>query len=469
VSFLERGRLRALTALAVVAAAGRARASTEAPLAPPVPARAMALDEALAYARAHQPSLQSALARVAAAAADRRIPRAQWLPGFGATLQAFEGTTNNSTASYVGAPRVDLPRIGGTPVKATGSFEPSTSTLGAIGGGQEVFDFGRIAAQSAVFDVAYEAEQQGAHAERLRIDLVVKDAYFGVHGARAVLRAAEDAYTRARLHREMAAAAVKTGLHAPIELTRADADLTRFDVGRIRAAGGLETAQAVFAAAVGVDDPTLDAAGQPPAAAATPAQGEALRLAQRRDPVLLQAQARVRGAEALARAIGAEMRPDLALTATFSGRGSDATPSSGPLSPDHGPAPVIANWDVGLVLRWPFYDPVVAARKKAAAARIYVARADVSVLAQQETAAVQQAYVALRVAQAAVVGLERAVGAALANYAQAEARFKAGLGTSVELADAEAVRTDAEIQLAVGRFDALHARAVLARLLAEDA
>src|SRR5262249_32949733 len=190
VSFLERGGLRVLSALAVAAAAGRARASTEAPLAPPVPARAMALDEALAYARAHQPSLQSALARVAAAAADRRIPRAQWLPGVGATLQAFEGTTNNSTASYLGAPRVDLPRIGGTPVKSTGSFEPSTSTLGAIGGGQEVFDFGRIAAQSAVVDVAFEAEQQGAHAERLRIDLVVKDAYFGVHGARAVLRAA---------------------------------------------------------------------------------------------------------------------------------------------------------------------------------------------------------------------------------------------------------------------------------------
>jgi len=59
------------------------------------------------------------------------------------------------------------------------------------------------------------------------------------------------------------------------------------------------------------------------------------------------------------------------------------------------------------------------------------------------------------------------VDAAHANYAQAEARFKAGLGTSLELADAEAVRTDAEIQLAIGRFEALRARAVLGRLTAE--
>src|SRR6185369_3692128 len=75
--------------------------------------RAMTLDEALRYARVHQPSLQSALARVAAAAADTRITRAQWLPTFGATAQAFAGTTNNSTASYVGVREVAIPRIGG--------------------------------------------------------------------------------------------------------------------------------------------------------------------------------------------------------------------------------------------------------------------------------------------------------------------------------------------------------------------
>jgi outer membrane protein TolC len=429
----------------------------------------MTLDEALAYARAHQPSLRSALARVAAAAADSRIPRAQWLPGFGATLQAFEGTANNSTASYVGVPDVDLPRIGGTAVRSTATFRPSTSTLGAIGAGQEVFDFGRIAAEAAVADVAYEGARHHASAERLRIELMVKDAYFGVHGARAVLRAAEDAYARAKLHRDMAAAEVKTGLYAPIELTRAVADLTRFDVGRIRAAGGLETAQAAFAGAVGVDEPMLDAAGDPPAAGPVPPFDQGLKAARARDPLLEEARARVRGAEALTRAIAAELRPDLSLSATFSGRAGTATPNGGPLSPDYGPLPSVPNWDVGLVLRWPFYDPVVTARRDAAATRTLVAKADASVLAQQEIAALQRGYVAVHLAQAALTGLERAVEAAHANYAQAEARFKAGLGTSLELADAEAVRTEVEIQLAVGRYEVLRARAVLARLLAEGA
>ena len=80
----------------------------------------------------------------------------------------------------------------------------------------------------------------------------------------------------------------------------------------------------------------------------------------------------------------------------------------------------------------------------------------------------QQAYVTLEENQTALISLGRAFEAARANYAQAEARFKAGLGTSLELADAENVRTDAEIQLAVGQFEARRARAVLSRLLGED-
>ena len=315
----------------------------------PVPRRAMTLDQALLYAREHQPSLQSALARVSAAAADTRIARAQWLPTFGATAQALEGTTNNSTASYIGVREVAIPRIGGTPVHSTGSFTPSTSTLVAVGAGQEIFDFGRIAAQAAVADVAYEGERYRASAERLRVELLVKDAYFAVHAARAVLRAAEDAYTRARLHRDMAAAAVKSGLHAPIELTRAEADLTRFEVGRIRASGGLDTARVVFAAAVGIDDRTLDVAGDPPPVRAAPALDDGLKLAFDRDPTLQEARARLRGTEAVTRAIAAELRPDLLLSATVSERGGAADPSTGPLSPDYGPLPVVPNWDVGLV------------------------------------------------------------------------------------------------------------------------
>jgi len=430
--------------------------------------RAMTLPEALAHARAHHPALRSALSRLGAAAADARIPRAQWLPAVGATAQVFEATANNTTASYAGVRGVDIPRIGGTRVAPTGDWSPDLSTLAAVGATQEIFDFGRIAAQAAAADLAVQAEGQRSDAERLRVNLLVKEAYYAVLGARAVERAADDARRRAEAHREMAAAEVRSGLHPPIELTRADADVARFEVGTIRARGSLRSAQAVFAAAVGVDDPLLDAGGEAGALAPLPTLAQMTDLAASRDPVLREARVRVDAADALSRAIAAETRPNLALTATFSERGGAATPSSGSIPSAGAALPTIPNWDLGLVLRWQIFDAVVAARARAASARADVARADLSVLRQQQAAGLQQSYVALEIALAGLASLERAVEASHANYAQAEARFKAGLGTSLELADAEGVRTDAEIQLAVGQFEAHRSRAVLARLIGED-
>ncbi|HVV52019.1 MAG TPA: hypothetical protein VHO06_20290, partial [Polyangia bacterium] len=62
-----------------------------------VPARARAeqairtvtLPEALAYARAHQPAVRAALARIAAQRADAAVPRAGWYPYAGLTGQLF--------------------------------------------------------------------------------------------------------------------------------------------------------------------------------------------------------------------------------------------------------------------------------------------------------------------------------------------------------------------------------------------
>jgi outer membrane protein TolC len=98
---------------------------------------------------------------------------------------------------------------------------------------------------------------------------------------------------------------------------------------------------------------------------------------------------------------------------------------------------------------------------------LQVRRAEVDQVRLAETAAVREAYVAVDVARTALSGLRHAVDAARANYEQADARFRAGLGTSVELADAESVRTDAEVQLALGEFELARARAAFGRAIAE--
>ncbi len=434
----------------------------------PAAPRAMSLEEALVFARAHQPEIRAALARVAAEQSSAGIPRAQWLPVVGVTAQLFGATANNTTGTFVTPGFMDLPRIGGTRSVSSGTWQPYASTIAAGGINQELFDFGRIAAQAAAADARVDVERQRARGAFLEVTFDVQEAFFAVLASKAVVKASEDAYERSRVHRDLAKAGVDAGLRSPIEATRAEADLTRFDIGRIRARGGLETARAVFASTVGVTDAALDAGGVPQDAPDLPALEKAIQQASARDPRMLEALGRLRAEELRTRAIGAELRPDVALTGTISGRAGGAQPSGNGQSADaNGWLPNVPNWDVGIVFTWPLFDGVINARKDASRSLQDVHRQEIDVVRTQQIAVIRQGYVAVTVARTALPGFQRAVEAARANYAQADARFRAGLGTSVELADAEAIRTDAEIQVALGQFQLARARAEFGRAISE--
>jgi outer membrane protein len=469
--------IAALVCSAVVASATDARAQPHpSPVAMPsadqggaAAPRSMSLDEALAFARAHQPEIRAALARVSAEQSAAGIPRGQWLPLVGVTAQLFGATANNTTGTFVTPGFMDLPRIGGTRAVSSGTWQPYASTIAAAGINQEIFDFGKIAAQAAAADARVDVERQRARGTSLEVTFDVQEAFFAVLASKAVVKASEDAYERSRVHRDLAKAGVDAGLRSPIEATRAEADLTRFDIGRIRARGGLETARAVFASTVGVTDPALDAGGEVPQNAPdVPVLEEAIAKASARDPRLLAALARLRAEELRTRAIGAELRPAVSLTGTISGRAGGATASGNGQSADaNGWLPNVPNWDVGVVFTWPLFDGVIDARKNASHALEEVRRQEIDVVRTQQIAVMRQAYVTVTVARTALPGFQRAVEAARANYAQADARFRSGLGTSVELADAEAIRTDAEIQVALGQFQLARARAELGRAISE--
>ena len=437
------------------------------PAMPSRPERGMTLRQALEYARAHQPSILAARARLAAAEEDTRVPRALYLPRLAVTAQAYEGSTNNTTALFLGSPGVDLPRIGATTSNTT-SWNPQPSTLAAIGVRQEVLDFGRIGALQALTDAQEQAERGRSDLARLDLDLAVESAYFGVQGAKRVRDAAEAAFQRAQTNRDTAAAGVRAGLRPPIDLTRADADLSRFDVARLDARANVVAAQAAFAAVVGVTDRTLDAAGEvdesPPAPSLDQAIGDALT----RDPLVRERTAALDAQRASTRVIQSELRPDISLTSTLSGRAGGASPTSGAVPDGSGWLPDVPNWDVGLVFSWPLFDGGVLARASASRAREVARQLEIDEVKQVLGARVQQVYVELDAARLAIPALQQALESARANYAQAQARFRTGLATALELADAQALLAQAEVNSAVGRFRLATARARLGRVIAEN-
>ena len=427
--------------------------------------KTVTLGQALAYAREHQPALRAAHAQVRARSEATQVTKNQWLPMFGATAQVFVGTTNNTSAMSVGSPVVALPRIGNTPATTSSDFSAAASTLAGVGLNQEVFDFGRIAAETAHADLQVEVAKWSMAASRLDVQFNVETAYFAVLAAKSVYVASQQAYQRARAHRDVAKASVEAGLRSPVDLARTDALLGQFDVGRIRAQGHVKIAQSVLAAAMGAPNEPVDTAEATPKLADMPALATAMQILSTGNPIIGGALARLEAQKEQTRAIGAQMRPNLSFNAALSGRAGGA---GGARPQGDGWIPNVANWDIGIVLQWSIFDGVILAREHTSGAQVLVRKEEADAANQSQVAALQQGYIAVEIARAALPALEVSVKAARDNYAQSNAQFEAGIGNSVELADAENIRVEAEIKLALAEFEAVRARAMFGRIIAEE-
>ena len=387
----------------------------------------MTLSAALDYALKNQPAVKAALARVSARQADVGIPRGRWLPSVGLTAQVLVGTANNTTASYLGAPFVPTPRVGGTTSvdSAGATWSPEPSTFAGLGLTQEIFDFGRITAEVAAADSLLTAEQRSAEAQTLDIRLGVEEAYFAVYSAKAVVVATDEGYDRARLNFELAKAGVASGLRPPIDQTRIQAELARFDILRIRNRGTVRIAQTLFAAAVGSPDPVLDIADQAPTPSELPALEAAVQHALQKEPQLQAALARIKAQEDQTRAAYAQLRPELLFAGTLNSRAGGSQPSgSAPIPSGGGWLPSVPNWQLALVLTWPIFDGTLWARGHSSEQLEVVRREEAALVRQQVVAQVDNAYVSVVVAREALPRIQAAVDAARANYAQAEARFR---------------------------------------------
>ena len=428
----------------------------------------VSLQQAITYARAHQPSIAAARARIEVARANAQVPRAAWSPRVTGAVEALIGTSNNTTASYATVGIIDVARVGGTPANAPSTWRPEPSTFAGVAVHQELYDFGRIDAQADALDAFARSAEEVAKVAQLDLDLLVEESFYAVLGARAVLLASEAAVTRARAHHDFAQARVNAKLLPPIEVTRSDADLARFEVERVRATGELAIAQAVLAAAIGSDAPALDAGSDDVTFGAPPPAVNGIRDAGERAPELRSARDLLFAQQKITQSIRDELRPDLSLSAELTGRAGGAAVATNPTPSGGGWVPDVPNWDALVVLNWPIFDRTVTARAKTSERAEVVRAAEIAEVSEQLRTLAQRSYVELDLAAAALPALQRSLDAARANHDQAEARFNGGLATAIELSDAEALLTDAQIGLAIGQFHLSRARARLARVLAES-
>ncbi len=429
--------------------------------------RALTLPEALELAHTSQPALAAARERLSASRFEVVATQRAWLPTVGVGAGLVAGTANNSTAVVLSTGSLDLPRIGGTKTLADPSWTTTASSLLGVTVRQELYDFGRLSLQTAAARAGADVEQARAAAIGAEVDAQVSEAFVAVQSAHAVQSAIAAALARARLNRDFAVRAVAAGLKAPVELTRAQAELARAEVASVRADESLQLSRSALASAMGVREAEVDVVGALDDPEAPPDRETLERDVLDREPTLRALRSQAQVAAAQVELASAQLRPNLALSATLSGRAGGTPPSSGSPSFGAGLLPVVPNYDVGAVLSWPVLDLPQRSRVEAQRARALAAVQDVAALEQRLTHLVDQVWTRLQQAKSAQTALEAALQASNANLEQAQARFELGLGTSVELADAQNLKTDAEVQVVLGRAAARAARIALDRLTQE--
>lgn len=443
-------------------------------LALPSPARAqpapgalpaMTLTEALAYAGTHQPEIKQALAELTAREKEAQIPRFAWLPRASAQAQWLIGTANNTTTNFDNVRGVDIPRVSSTPVTPNTNWTPVPSAIAALNVQQQLYDFGRTAAQSALADAFTEVARARTATVQLDIALRVEETFNAVLAAKHILSASQEAYKRAETHFRLAETGVRSGMRPPIERTRAQAELAQAEVQRTRAEAGLTSARAALAAVIGSPALEVDAAEMQPGARPFPGLDEALKIADEHSPEVIAALARLRAEESTTAALTRELLPNLSFSGTLWGSAGGTPVETSALPYGNGWLPSVGNYGLALILEWRLLDPVLLARRSASRAREQVARAAIAVTRREVILQVQRAYLDLLAAQKTLPGLLAAVVASKANLDQAEARFRAGLGNIVELTEAEALLINSQLEQAVGQFNVARAAARLARAL----
>ncbi len=448
-----------LVATAVAAVPIRSAAQTPASQEPP---RTLTLDQAMQYAIDHYPTVRAALEQVNASTANVDVARSTYLPRLDSLWQTNRATANNIFGQLL--PQSVIPSMSGPVLPSASSDSVWGSAFGALLS-WEPFDFGLRHAGVAGAEAAVARARAGETLTRLDVAHAVGAAYLDVLAAQRAVTAAQADVDRRDVLRRMVQTLVDNQLRPGAEASRADAERAAAQTRLIRAQQRVAIAQAVLMRVLGVGAGQVNVAGdalmaKPPGGDVTPAAASAHPLAQAHQAAVDQSRAQE---DVLARTDD----PRVYLQSSFFARGSGANPTGVFGDGADGLGLDRANWAAGVQVVFPnvFDFSTLRARKAAASAstRSESALYDEALLAvtsEQQTAAAL-----LQAARAVAANTPIELTAARQSESQARARYNAGLTNIIEVADAQSLLAQAEVQDQLARVDVW--RALLASAAAQ--
>lgn len=322
-----------------------------------------------------------------------------------------------------------------------------------------IYDFGQTHANVRAAEANAEASAASISTNNLDIRSDVEQAYLESVARGKLITVAQATVKSEAGHLDQAKRFVAAQAHDPIEVSQAQARLANAQSALSQAQSNEAVALANLRAAIGWLDPTRAPAVDPnwpvPADQEPPALPELVKQARAQRPEIVAADKQIEASEASLDAAHYERRPVLSATAS-----AQWSPHTDNWSPD-------PTWAAGLTLSWAFFDGFRSrADVRVANANLQSAQASRDALLVSLTSALEAARAQIVANQANVQASTEAVTAAQAELKLAEARYANGLGSQIELADAQTAVTTAEGNLVQAQWQLATAWAGLERAIA---
>jgi outer membrane protein len=410
-----------------------------------VPAN-LSLETALRIARRNQPLLRQAHANTDAAEARVTEARAGLLPQVSASASYSRATSNfapppsTSTTNPVGKSSLDSVNYYRSGVTAS----------------QLLWDFGRTVRQKDSAQAAADAQQRTELATALTADLTLRNAFFTATAARSAVDVARETLANQNKHLEQIQAFVDLGRSPPIDLLQARVDQANAEVQLINSQNDYASARAVLNQAMGLEwginfdvEQTVSA----------PVPGESSPLEALVDeavstrPEIAALRDQWRSQDLANQATWARYLPSLqaAAGATYAGQFLDK---------------LVWNLSGGVNLSWAIIEGgAVRGAMREGEANLAAIQAQIDGLRLQVRVEVEQARLAVAAAKAALTAADRSLTNARERLGLAEVRYRTGVGSGIELGDAQLAATNAAFQKLQAQLRLDTARAQLTKAL----
>ena len=408
----------------------------------------LTIREAVQIASEQHPGVKQAMEKAAASLAAIRLARTAYLPRTDFLAQLNRATHNNEFGLLEPQPSSVISSITGPVLGTNNNDSVWGSAVGALVS-WEPFDFGLRRSKVNIAAAGAARANAEVGVTKLQLAAAAADTFLTIQAAREAAEAARAGVERSRVLNTVIGALAKNELRPGAEASRATAELAAQQTRSILADQDVAVAKAALEAILG-----RPLASELDASFATRLPAETTGLERpATHPSLLLRTAEMEEVKAREQELDKEYFPKFTLEGTSFARGTGVLANGHDLGGANGLGPNTQNWAVGMSVTFPLFDfAAIHAKQEMEVHNERAAQAGYRQTMQDLNGEVAKARVMLKGARDVAANTPLQLEAAELTERQASARYKAGLGTIADVADAERLLTQSQIDDRLARL-----------------